>query len=114
MLLLLDESGEKLIPIPASGEVEGRAGYFDLSLDGRWGGVISGDKVPRGHGSPARAAIAVRRSTPKSSATPDMASGDKIACSGHDRRVCAGHRLTVPFAARFCCIIAAEKTGACG
>ena len=23
----------------------GRAGFFDLSLDGSWGGVISGDKV---------------------------------------------------------------------
>jgi hypothetical protein len=27
------------------GEVEGRAAFFDLSLDGRWGGVISGDKI---------------------------------------------------------------------
>jgi hypothetical protein len=26
-------------------EVEGRAAFFDLSLDGRWGGVISGDKI---------------------------------------------------------------------
>ena len=27
------------------GEIEGRAAFFDLSLDGRWGGVISGDKI---------------------------------------------------------------------
>ena len=28
-----------------TGEIEGRAAFFDLSLDGRWGGVISGDKI---------------------------------------------------------------------
>ncbi|MYM61950.1 hypothetical protein [Pseudomaricurvus sp. HS19] len=42
--LILDESGDKLLPI-ADEEYEGRAAFFDLSLDGRWGGVISGDKV---------------------------------------------------------------------
>ena len=45
MLLLLDESGENLIEPATSGELEGRAAFFDLSLDGRWGGVISGDKI---------------------------------------------------------------------
>jgi hypothetical protein len=42
--LILDKSGDNLLPI-ANGEYEGRAAFFDLSLDGRWGGVISGDKV---------------------------------------------------------------------
>ena len=42
--LLLDKPGENLLPI-VQGEYEGRAAFFDLSLDGRWGGVISGDKV---------------------------------------------------------------------
>jgi hypothetical protein len=42
--LLLDEAGERLLP-ERSGEREGRAAFFDLSIDGRWGGVISGDKV---------------------------------------------------------------------
>ncbi|HTV96018.1 MAG TPA: hypothetical protein VME42_08435, partial [Steroidobacteraceae bacterium] len=50
VLLLLDESGEHLIEPasgahPASGEHEGRAAFFDLSLEGRWGGLISGDKI---------------------------------------------------------------------
>ena len=27
------------------GEIEGRAAFFDLALDGRWGGVITGDKI---------------------------------------------------------------------
>jgi len=42
--LILDKAGDYLLPIE-SGEYEGRAAFFDLSLDGRWGGVISGDKV---------------------------------------------------------------------
>ncbi|MEU1981043.1 hypothetical protein [Nocardia sp. NPDC019395] len=41
---VLDEKGEELLPHD-TGEVEGRAAFFDLSLDGRWGGVISGDKI---------------------------------------------------------------------
>jgi hypothetical protein len=44
--LILDETGDNLLPHdPAGGEVEGRAAFFDLSLDGRWGGVITGDKI---------------------------------------------------------------------
>lgn len=42
--LILDKSGDNLLPI-VDGEYEGRAAFFDLSIDGRWGGVISGDKV---------------------------------------------------------------------
>ncbi len=42
--LILDKDGSTLLPMQ-SGEYEGRAAFFDLSLDGRWGGVISGDKV---------------------------------------------------------------------
>jgi hypothetical protein len=81
MLLLLDESGEQLIePVP-TGELEGRAGFVDLSLDGRWGGVITGDKVKAtwapcacGNKSPSIDADIQRYA--------DMAGGDKIACSG--------------------------------
>jgi hypothetical protein len=42
--LIMDKPGETLLPV-IDGEYEGRAAFFDLSLDGRWGGVISGDKV---------------------------------------------------------------------
>ena len=42
--LVLNKDGTELLPI-TKGEYEGRAAFFDLSLDGRWGGVISGDKV---------------------------------------------------------------------
>jgi hypothetical protein len=81
MLLLLDESGEKLIDPTDTGELEGRAGFFDLSLDGRWGGVISGDKIRAtwarcacGNHSPS-VNMEIQRYA-------DMAGGDKIACAG--------------------------------
>jgi hypothetical protein len=41
---ILNEDGDALLP-HESGELEGRAGFFDLALDGRWGGVITGDKI---------------------------------------------------------------------
>jgi hypothetical protein len=42
--LLLDDSGEKLLDT-REGKVTGRMALFDVSLDGRWGGIISGDRV---------------------------------------------------------------------
>src|SRR5690606_7780955 len=39
LLLPLDEAGEQLVG-PPRGEVEGRAAFFDLSHEGRWGGLI--------------------------------------------------------------------------
>ena len=77
--LVLDQPGEKLIP-QAGGEIEGRSAWFDLSLDGRWGGVISGDRIrvdygkcPCGHQGPTVADEVVRYA--------DMPGGDKITCS---------------------------------
>lgn len=79
--LLLDEPGEKLIDPVATGEVEGRAAFFDLSLEGRWGGVITGDKVKLtrepcacGNRSPSLNSEIARYA--------DSEGGDKIACSG--------------------------------
>jgi hypothetical protein len=47
IMLLLDQSGDTLIaPEPgAGGVIEGRYGFLDLVYDGRWGGLISGDRV---------------------------------------------------------------------
>ena len=42
--LLLDDSGEKLLDTH-EGKVAGRMALFDVSIDGRWGGIISGDRV---------------------------------------------------------------------
>ncbi len=73
-------SDDTLLPIE-KGEYEGRAAFFDLSLDGRWGGVISGDKVSVrygkcdcGHQGPTIGYDIVRYS--------DLGDGDKITCAG--------------------------------
>ncbi|MGA8705924.1 MAG: hypothetical protein WB646_02940 [Steroidobacteraceae bacterium] len=47
IMLLLDQPGEKLIARePGSGGVvEGRYAFLDLLYEGRWGGLISGDRI---------------------------------------------------------------------
>ena len=77
--LPLDEPGETLLDI-GRGPVQGRAAFFDLSLDCRWGGVISGDRVTMdfgrcgcGHQGPTIADDITRYA--------DLG-GDKISCSG--------------------------------
>jgi len=44
IMLLLDRPGETLIEA-TSGIVEGRYAFLDLLYDGRWGGLISGDRI---------------------------------------------------------------------
>lgn len=77
---ILNEEGDALLPIGES-EVEGRAAFFDLSLDGRWGGVISGDKISVdfgpcacGHRGPSVRDNIVRYA--------DIKGDDKIGCAG--------------------------------
>ncbi|MFV8054835.1 hypothetical protein [Mycobacterium sp. 48b] len=79
LALPLDEPGENLLDISA-GEIQGRAAFVDLSIDGRWGGVISGDQVnidfskcACGHQGPSIAQDITRYS--------DLG-GDKISCAG--------------------------------
>lgn len=44
--LILDKNGEKLLnPEDRRGEVEGRMAFVDVLVEGRWGGIITGDKV---------------------------------------------------------------------
>jgi hypothetical protein len=81
MLLILNDSGEELLDTSGGGEIEGRAAFFDISADARWGGIISGDRIKVdygkcacGHEGPTVATEIVRFA--------DLASGDKIACSG--------------------------------
>jgi hypothetical protein len=80
MLLLLDTPGEKVLA-SAAGEMEGRAAFFDLSHDGRWGGIISGDRIhvrygkcECGHEGPTVGAEIVRYA--------DLEGGDNISCAG--------------------------------
>ena len=81
MLLLLDEPGENLLDVSTEGEYEGRAAFFDISMDARWGGIISGDKIKVKYGKcecgnhgPTVGMEIVRYA--------DLASGDKLTCSG--------------------------------
>ncbi|WP_040830214.1 hypothetical protein [Nocardia jiangxiensis] len=77
---VLDEDGEVLLS-PDEGEIEGRAAFFDLSLDGRWGGVITGDKISLDFGRCAcgNAGPSVRDDITRYA---ELAGDDKIACSG--------------------------------
>jgi hypothetical protein len=80
LLLPLDDAGERLQG-PLKGEIEGRAAFFDASHEGRWGGLISSDKIAIdygkcgcGHEGPTIADSIQRYS--------DLAGGDKISCAG--------------------------------
>ena len=80
LLLVLDEPGEKLEAI-SDGQTEGRAAFFDLSVDGRWGGIISGDRIradygpcPCGVHGPTVFSEIVRYS--------GLSNDDKITCAG--------------------------------
>jgi hypothetical protein len=80
LVLPLDAPGEQLLDA-SQGEIEARAAFFDLSIDGRWGGVISGDRVTVdagpcacGHQGPTIGAEIVRYA--------DLEGGDKITCAG--------------------------------
>lgn len=42
--LILDQDASGLVH-PDEGKVEGRFAFFDVTIDGRWGGVVTGDRV---------------------------------------------------------------------
>jgi hypothetical protein len=79
--ILLNREGDAVIPHSGAGEAEGRAAFFDLALEGRWGGVISGDKIlldlgpcACGHAGPSIRDNVVRYA--------DLEGDDKIGCAG--------------------------------
>jgi len=47
IVLVLDQAGERLLTPgdAADGVLTGRAGFLDLAFEGRWGGLISGDRI---------------------------------------------------------------------
>jgi hypothetical protein len=80
LALPLDTPGEELLD-GSHGEIEARAAFFDLALDGRWGGIISGDRVTIdfracgcGHEGPTIGMDIERYA--------DLEGGDKISCAG--------------------------------
>jgi hypothetical protein len=78
--LPLDKDGNELLP-HGDGEIEGRAAFFDLSLDGRWGGVISGDKIAVDF-SPCKCGAHTPSIRDNVIRYSDLTGDDKIACSG--------------------------------
>jgi len=80
IMLPLDTGGERLLDA-GGGEIDSRAGFFDISIEGCWGGVISGDKVNVdfakchcGHQGPTVGRNIARYA--------DLPGGDKLTCAG--------------------------------
>jgi hypothetical protein len=79
--MLLDATGENLLD-HKNGVVEGRFSFLDLSFQGRWGGLITGDKVRMdfsgtcGCGRPGPVVL------PGITRYSDLGEEDKIGCAG--------------------------------
>ncbi|WP_404481333.1 hypothetical protein [Novosphingobium sp. BL-52-GroH] len=78
--ILLDKAGDAALD-HTCGEMEGRAAFFDLSLDGRWGGVITGDRIALDHGPCAcgNQGPSIRDDIARYA---DLEGDDKIGCAG--------------------------------
>jgi hypothetical protein len=80
-LFVLNEDGDELAPA-VDGMAEGRAAFFDFTVDGRWGGTITGDKVQVDYGGSCPCGwqgITVLNSISRFS---DLKDDDKITCAG--------------------------------
>ena len=78
---VLNKDGDALLP-HGEGEIEGRAAFFDLALDGRWGGVITGDKISLDFDPCACGAQGPVASATTSSATPTSKATTRSAAPG--------------------------------
>lgn len=79
--LILNKDGDALIEHDGQSEVEGRAAFFDLSLDGRWGGVITGDKISIDY-SPCACGQHGPSIRDNITRFADLEGDDKIGCAG--------------------------------
>jgi hypothetical protein len=81
VLLVLNPAGDELIEPDANGEIEGRAAFLDMSLHGRWAGLITGDKITAHYG---RCACGAEGPTVGDTIVrySDLPGGDKITCAG--------------------------------
>ena len=80
--MVLDKNGDTLLPFDVNGgEIEGRAAFFDLALDGRWGGVITGDKISLDY-SPCACGNAGPSVRDNIARFADLEGDDKIGCAG--------------------------------
>ena len=79
--MILNKAGDALEAPAGGGEIEGRAAFFDLSLDGRWGGVISGDKISLDY-SPCGCGAKGPSIRDNIARYADIEGDDKIGCAG--------------------------------
>lgn len=79
--LILNKEGDALLEHDYQSEVEGRAAFFDLSLDGRWGGVITGDKISIDY-SPCTCGNKGPSVRDNITRFADLEGDDKIGCAG--------------------------------
>jgi hypothetical protein len=79
--MMLNQDGDSLLPHSGTGEIEGRAAFFDLALHGRWGGVITGDKISLDYGACACGSTgpSIRDNIARYA---DLEGDDKIGCAG--------------------------------
>ena len=92
IMLPLDVRGEQLLDT-GGGEIEARAAFFDTSIEGRWGGVISGDRVTVSFAS-ATAATRARPSAGRSPATPTCPAATRSPARAASTRTCeVSHEL---------------------
>jgi hypothetical protein len=84
ILLLLDQAGETLLGPKdgVKGEVEGRVGFLDLLYQGRWGGLISGDKVTMDYSEKCPCGRAGPTMLDRVTRYAHTAEGDHIGCAG--------------------------------
>ncbi len=80
--MILDKEGDNLVPFDLQGgEIEGRAAFFDLALDGRWGGIITGDRISLDYspGVCSHKGPSIRNNIARYA---DLEGDDKIGCAG--------------------------------
>lgn len=79
--MVLNKEGDALEPTDHTGEVTGRAAFFDLSLDGRWGGVITGDRITIDY-APTGCSLSGPSIRDDIARFADLEGDDKIGCAG--------------------------------
>jgi hypothetical protein len=80
VLMVLNQDGDALAE-KSDDMAEGRASFFDLTVDGRWGGAISGDKIVADFG-PCPCGSSSASVLDEITRYSDLADGDKITCAG--------------------------------
>lgn len=80
--MILNKEGDALLPYDINGgEIEGRAAFYDLALDGRWGGIITGDRISLDY-SPCACGNKGPSIRDNIARYADLEGDDKIGCAG--------------------------------